>query len=141
MFKIIIGNEGDEVDEVDGGFGFEFLPIMQSFFQNCIAFGGDNLFNFQHEEETPFLLLTRCMSKILEIERNMGDMFTSSVCVMKLVGTILENCLGKVDDVLSDIIGLISRELEEKIRSKIYKSAILQAFSMCFVYNTNLTYQ
>lgn len=81
------------------------------------------------------------MSKILEIERNMGDMFTSSVCVMKLVGTILENCLGKIDDVLSDIIGLISRELEEKIRSKIYKSAILQAFSMCFVYNTTLTYQ
>jgi hypothetical protein len=59
MFKIIIGNEGDEVDEEDGGFGFEFLPIMQSFFQNCIAFGGDDLFNFEHEGETPFLLLIR----------------------------------------------------------------------------------
>jgi hypothetical protein len=59
MFKIIIGNEGDEVDEEDGGFGFEFLPIMQSFFQNCIAFGGDDLFSFEHEGETPFLLLIR----------------------------------------------------------------------------------
>jgi hypothetical protein len=81
------------------------------------------------------------MLKILTIEKNMGDVYTSSVCVMKLIGTILENCLGKVDHVLQDIISLISTELSEKIRSKIYKSAILQAFSMCFVYNTNLTYQ
>lgn len=140
MFKIIIGNESNEVESADGGYGFEFLPIMQSFFQNCIAFGGDALFQFEVEGETPFQLLTKSISRILEIEKNMGEMYASSVCVMKLIGTILENCAGKVDNVLPDFVSLLQREIDDNPPSKIYKSSILQAFAMCFVYNTTLTY-
>lgn len=91
MLHSIIGNENDEVDNADGGYGFEFLPTMQSFFQNCIAFGGDAFFQYEVDGQTPFNLLSKSVSRILDIEKNLGDMYTSSVCVMKLIGTVLEN--------------------------------------------------
>jgi len=140
MFKVIIGNEQSEDDLEEGGYGFEFLPIMLSFFQNCIAFGGDAFFQFEHEQDTPFSLLSKSITRILAIEKNIGDMYTSSVCVMKLVGTVLENCTGKIDKYLPDFVSLLYNELDEKPTSRLYKSAILQAFAMLFVYNTTLTY-
>lgn len=140
MFKIIIGTPRDDED-CDGGYGFEFIPIMLSFFQNCISFGGDTLFTYSQDGETAFELMTNSITKILEIEKNIGEMYSSSVCCMKLIGTILENCAGKVDNHLPDFITLLFNELQERPPSKIYKSSILQTFAMCFVYNTRLTYE
>mmetsp|Transcript_35269 Transcript_35269/g.40724 ORF Transcript_35269/g.40724 Transcript_35269/m.40724 type:complete len:184 (-) Transcript_35269:613-1164(-) len=139
MFKIIIGNEDHEVDSVDGGYGYEFLPIMLSFFQNCIAYGGDGFFEYKIENDTPFSLLKKAIARILFIDKNSGDPGESSVSSMKLLGTVLENCLGKIDDSLPEVLQILHSELEQSPQ-KIYKSSILQTFCMCFVYNANLTY-
>lgn len=140
MFKAIVGTPSED-DDLEPGYGYEFIPVMLSFFQNCISFGGNDFFQFEHEGDTPFSLLVKCVSHILKVETNMGGLYSSSVCCMKLVGTILENCAGKIDTYLGDFIALLQKELEERQVSKIYKSGILQAFSMCFVYDTKLTYK
>lgn len=139
--KIIVGDSSKEIDNEDGGYGFEFLSIMISFIQNCISFGGDDFLTYQNEGETPFQLLTKSLERIIQIERNQEDMYSSSVCVMKIIGTILENSFGKIDEFLPIFIKLLHSELILKPNSKIYKSSILQTFSMCFVYNTELTYK
>ena len=140
MIGAVIGSDNSEVDQVDGGYGFEFLPIMLSFFQNWIAYGGDAFFEFIYDEKIPFQLLKKSISRVLAIDGNIGEGREASVSAMKLIGTVLENCFGKVDDSLADFIQIIYSELENKPSSKVYKSSILQTFAMCFVYNTNLTY-
>jgi len=80
QFKIAIGDENDEDEAVEGAFGFEFIPIMMSFFQNCVSFGGDAFLTHIIDDETPVQLYTKSIKRIIEIERNMGaEIFTTSV--------------------------------------------------------------
>jgi hypothetical protein len=140
MVKIVIGDQTQEVDSNEGGFGFEFLPIMLSYFQNCIAYGGDRFFTFEVEGETPFNLLVKSISTILQIDTNLGDSRESSISAMKMIGTLLENLHGKIDHIMPDIITVLHNELKAETDSKLFKSAIFQTFGMCFVYSTSLTY-
>ena len=140
MVKIVIGEEKQDPEMDEGGYGFEFLPIMLSFFQNWVSYGGDSFFTFEVEGETPFSILAKSISKIFQIDENLGDSRESSVSAMKLIGTLLENLHGKIDDALGDLISILHKELSQDPPSKIFKSSILQTFSMCFVYSTSLTY-
>lgn len=128
MVKIVIGDQTHDVDQNEGGFGFEFLPIMLSFFQNCIAYGGDNFFTFEVDGETPFNLMIKSMGDILNIDQNLGDSRESSISALKLVGTLLENLHGKIDAIIPDIVSLLHSELSKNPESKIFKSSIFQAF-------------
>lgn len=130
MVKIVVGDQTQEVDQNEGGYGFEFLPIMLSFYQNCIAYGGDGLFSFEVDGETPFSILSKSIETILQIDTNLGDSRESSISAMKLIGTFLENLPGKIDEALPSFITLMHSELNNEPESKLYKSSIYQTFAM-----------
>ena len=66
---------------------------------------------------------------------------------MNLIIAILENMQGMVDDKMPQIIGFLTNELSflnqkgSDVNHKNFKVMILQAISMCFSYNSTLTFQ
>jgi len=68
------------------------------------------------------------------------------VTIMNLVIALLENMQGMIDQALPQIITIITEELNFLLSAKEtyvkkYKSMLLQTMSMCFSYNTALTFQ
>jgi len=75
---------------------------------------------------------------MIEISKDINADHKEAIICFRIIQVMLENLIGLIDPLLKQIISLLNQELETK--SKSYKSMILQTFSMCFVYNSKLTF-
>jgi len=82
--------------------------------------------------------LLNFIQKMIEISKDINADHKEAIICFRIIQVMLENLIGLIDPLLKQIISLLNQELETK--SKSYKSMILQTFSMCFVYNSKLTF-
>ncbi len=83
------------------------------------------------------------IKRVLDINRNSKHL-QDGVVAMKVIITMLENLFGKIDEALPLIIQMVVQCLQECANEKTppnYLSMLLQTLSMCFWYNTTLTFQ
>jgi len=82
--------------------------------------------------------LLNFIQKMIEISKDINADHKEAIICFRIIQVMLENLIGLIDPLLKQIISLLNQELETKAKS--YKSMILQTFSMCFVYNSKLTF-
>jgi hypothetical protein len=95
------------------------------------------------QEKSHLQLTYHFLIRCLTVNRN-GSGFIDGVAIMGLIVAILENMQGKLDQDLPQILSLLTGELQFlssiKTEAKNFKSMILQAISMMFVYNSQATF-
>ena len=141
LLYVCAGNDGD----MEGGFGFEYVNQIAVSLKNYFAHDQNGIISVGEGQTKTHLQLTyHFINRCLTVNRSSSD-GCDGVAVVGLIIAILENMQGKIDADLPHIIGILVAELQHeneqgKKSKKNYMSMILQAFSMCFAYNSLLTF-
>ena len=136
--EFTLGDTGCE----EGGVLFDFIGLVQSYFANCIKHGKEAFLSTAVDGKTRFQSLMAAVPRIIEISRSFGEGMQEACIGLKMINTVLENCTGMIDDSVPEILGLITTEMgKSEETGKSYKSMLLQVLSMCFLYDSQLTFR
>ena len=110
LVYIITGKEGD----TEEGYGFEYIAQVVVIIQNFIQKDPDTfLTQVPPNGDKPILqYVSRLIEAILKINRN-GVTKLDGVSALKVYVAMLENCAGKIDHLMPDILKLLLLELNE----------------------------
>lgn len=140
LLYVCAGADGD----ADGGFGFEYVTPIVIALKNYISQDPEGMLKVQEGQgKTRLELLSHFIARCLKVSHNSSDGL-DGVAIMNLLIAILENMQGRVDHALPGIIEVIVNELDwvnsKEKGYKNYRLMVLQALSMCFTYNSALTF-
>lgn len=129
---------------MEGGFGFEFVGLICTVLKNYVARDPEGMMRVGVDQEKSHLQLTyHFLVRCLAVNRNSSE-FGDGVAIMGLIVAILENMQGRLDQDLPQILTFLTDELEFlssiKTKANNFKSMILQAIAMMFVYNSQATF-
>lgn len=141
MLYIVAGKD----DDVDGGFGNEYLGAVTTCVQNYIAKDPVTFLTKAADQTESYLELTyKFVQRILVMNQNSAAKLDGMV-VLKVVITLFENLQGQIDHALPQIIGMLLAELQVLLSKKKpvvkYQSMLLQALALAFYNNPVITFQ
>ena len=145
LFPQILHITAGQESDVDGGFAFEYLSNVTTCVQNYIVKGSDTLMTVgPNQQQSYFHLTCNFIQRVLVINAA-GYNKQDGISAMRLVMTILEKFPGMIDDSLPNLVAIMLAELkkafDEPDTPPNYRSMLLQAFSMCFYNNCQITLQ
>lgn len=130
-------------DDVDGGYGFEFLNLASVCIQNFIAKDPKTLMVTGEGQSITYLeLLFKFIQRILVVNSN-GLHKLDGIIAMKVVMALMENLPGQIDHALPQFIGVLLAELQYALNpdSKTpinYTLMVIQALSTSLFNNCPL---
>lgn len=140
MLYIVAGKD----DDVDGGFGNEYLTAVVTCVQNYIAKDPATFMTVgQGQTETYLELTYKFIQRILIMNQNSNAKLDGMV-VLKVVTTIFENLQGQIDHALPNFVGMLLAELQVLLSAKKpvvkYQSMLLQALALAFYNSAQVTF-
>ena len=90
-----------------------------------------------------FNLTCKFIQRILVINAA-GENKQDGIFAMRIIITLLETYPGMINDTLPNLVGILLAELKKAFDEETppnYRSMLLQAFSMCFYNNSQITLQ
>jgi hypothetical protein len=99
------------VDDVDGGYGFEYLNLASPIVQNFIAKDPATFMTVGPEQTMTYLDLTfKFIQRLLVVNSN-GAHKLDGINAMKVLIALMENMPGMIDHKLPEFVGMLLAEL------------------------------
>jgi len=126
-------------DQAGGGFGQEYFAQVGVCIQNYISKDPDQFLSPLPGGTEPVISLTfKFLERCLELNRN-SETKQDALVIMKLFIAIVETLRGRIDDFIAFVVQTCMQELQQR-NPKNAVLMILQTVSMCFWYNSQLTF-
>ncbi len=136
LLFLVCGNENDP----DGGYGFEYISQIAVSIQNFISKDPNTFLSASEAGGQTYIERTfRFVERGLKINES-SEHQLDGVVLMKVLIAMLENLPGRIDQAVPYILKIILEQLNQKL-AKNFKSMVVQTLSMCFWYNSALTFQ
>lgn len=131
-------------DDVDGGYGFEFLNLVSPCVQNYIAKDPKTLLLIGEGQSLTYLeLVFKFIQRLLVVNSN-GVHKLDGINAMKVLIALMENLPGMIDHALPNFIGMLLAELKHAQNTKgpqHYTLMVIQALCGCLFNNCTLALQ
>ena len=141
---------GGADDDVDGGFGFEFLMTASTAIQNYVAKDLTTIFEKHDEQHDTFLnLIIKFIQRIL-VQNQQSKHKQDGVTICRVLIALLENHPGRLDEQLENLVGILLAEIkiatdgDQKEQAKTpsnYTSMLFQSIATAFYNNASITFQ
>ena len=137
MMYVVVGGEND----MDGGYGFEYLQQVAICLQNFIAKDPATLMTvMEGQTETFFELIVKFIQRILVINSSSAQKM-DGITILRVLITIFESMPGQIEAALPTLVGMLLAEIKMAFENKTnqnYQAMLLQALSMA-IYNSSVT--
>mmetsp|Transcript_29520 Transcript_29520/g.44887 ORF Transcript_29520/g.44887 Transcript_29520/m.44887 type:complete len:666 (+) Transcript_29520:641-2638(+) len=140
LLYVVAGTDENE----EGGYGMEYVNQVVIALKNYTSRDSQGMLAVGQDQDKTHLQLTfHLIQRVLAVNRNSKNCM-DGIAVINLIIAFLENMQGQIDAHMDQLLTFLLDELlyvqsNSKLPSN-YKSMILQAFSMAFVYNAQLVF-
>ena len=100
--------------ESTGGMLFDFIQILQSFFQNCIKYDSKTFLESGPGDKTYFQAMMGNIPHLVQCAKDSDVGLQEGIICFKLICCVLENCTGLVDEVIPDVLQLVKKWLDDE---------------------------
>ena len=136
LLKIVVGGP----DEEEGGFGYEYFTVMETYFKNIFRLDQREVFTRMSGDITYFDLILKSMGRILEISKTSYADGTATIAV-NIMTSMLENLKGCIDSYIPHILKIVVEEITRDGVTPAYVKTLLKCVMASFYNNPDITLQ